>query len=545
MLSLLVAGRGQHAARHPPVMGREGPRERAGARATGAVPGQGEEGAVSRLRLGRVGWLNAGLVALLGLVVFGAYTAIGAATPTSTTTTRTATVTQGSLTATVTGSGNIGSARSASLSFGAGGTVQSLGVGVGDKVSKGDELASIDTASARRSLAAAKASLASADASYDEAVDGSSTAGTADSISAAKLSLTSARQGVTAAGKQLTNDTKTQNALVSEAEAAYTSGKGTKSQLLAAEATRSQTLARDRQGITQAEAQVATARSNLAKAEAGGSSSSSSTASVASAKVQVADAEASVAEAQDALDDTKIVAPFSGTILSVAGDVGDSVSSGTSSSSSGTSSSGSSSSGSGSAGTSGSSSGSGSSGTTSGSSSSSSSSSSAFITMASTSKLEVTANVAEADIGSVKVGQDASITLSASSATAEGTVTQVAPEGTTSSNVVQYPVTISLTTVPKSARIGSTASVTITTGSADDAILLLTSAITTSGTRSTVQLMKNGVATTTVVQTGLAGSTQTQITSGLSVGNVVRIPTTTASTGTGGGLPGFGGGFGR
>ncbi|MFI7585696.1 efflux RND transporter periplasmic adaptor subunit [Spongisporangium articulatum] len=485
--------------------------------------------------LSRGGWLNVGLAVVLAMVVVGAYTAIGAAAPTTTTGTRTATVTQGSLTATVSGSGNLASGQSASLAFGAAGTVQDVNVEVGDKVSKGDKLASIDTASAERSLASAKASLKAAQASYDEAVDNSSDAGTADAIKAAKLSLSSAQAGVSAAKKQLTNDTKTQNAKVSEAQDAVDAGTGTESQLLAAEAERDSTIAKDKQGITTAQAQVATARSNLAKARSG-SSSASNDSQVASAQVQVSDAEASVSDAEDALEETKIIAPFSGTILSVSGAVGDTVSAGTSSTSSGaTSSSSSSSSGTGS----GTGTGTGT-GSTSSSSSSSSSSGSAFITMADTKSLQMTADIAEADIGSVKVGQDVNVTLSASDETAAGTVTLVSPEGTTSSNVVQYSVTVTLTDPPATARIGSSATASITTGSVENALLLQTSAITTSGTRHTVTVVKNGATSTQQVETGLVGSTQTQITSGLAAGDTVQI-TSTSSTATSAGVPGFGG----
>ncbi len=116
-------------------------------------------------------------------------------------------------------------------------------------------------------------------------------------------------------------------------------------------------------------------------------------------------------------------------MLTVAGEVGDSVSAGSSSSSTDSATS--------------------ETATDSGSgteTSSSSGSSSAFITMASTSTLSVTASIAEADIGSVKTGQEAEITLSASDETMTGTVSEISPEGTTSSNVVQYEVTIAVAT---------------------------------------------------------------------------------------------------
>jgi hypothetical protein len=88
--------------------------------------------------------------------------------------------------------------------------------------------------------------------------------------------------------------------------------------------------------------------------------------------------------------------------------------------------------------------------------------------------------------------------------------------------------------------LGASVSVVITTGSAENTLILPTSAITTSGTRSTVNVLKNGVATPTVIQTGLKSDTNTQITSGLAVGDTVQYPST--STGSSSGVPNFGGG---
>jgi multidrug efflux pump subunit AcrA (membrane-fusion protein) len=460
---------------------------------------------ITRVPRGR--WLNAALGVVLVGVIAAAYFTVGTSDSNDTVATRTATVTQGSLTASVTGSGNLASSRTSSLSFGASGTVTSVSVKVGGKVKKGDVLARIDTASADRSLASAKASLASAQASYDDLVAGQTAVereSDALQVQSAQLGVTSATKSLASAKKQLSKDTKAKAP--------------------------SATLSKDKDAVAQAESQLASAKVQLAqqqvtvaKNEAGPTA-----AQIASAKVTIQNAQADVDDADDALADTKLRAPFSGTVLTVSGEKGDSVSAGTSSSSSGSS--GSSSSSSTGTGT----------GTTTGSttSSSSSSSSGAFITMASLSTLDITATVAEADIGGVKVGQAAVVTLSASSATMEGKVTAVSPQGTTTSNVVSYPVTVSVTDPVASARLGASVSITITTGSADDALILPTAAITTSGTRHTVSLLKNGVVTPTVVETGLVGSSTTQVTSGLAAGDVVQLPTATTSTSTG--VPGFG-----
>ncbi len=492
------------------------------------------------LRLGRRSWiLNSILGVVLLAVIVGVWFTVRKSAPTAAVSSRTATVQTGSVTATVTGSGNLASARTSSLSFGASGKVTKVYVEAGDKVTGGAKLATIDTASAQQNLKAAQAQLVSAQAQYDDAADSASTsaAGQADAIDAARLSLSSSNAAVKSAQQQLKDDTTTQNQLVAEAESALSKG-GTQSRVDAANATRHQVIARDQQGILQAKAQVATAKSNLAKAKSGGStsgssSSSSSTAQIASAEVSVEEAKSSVQDAKDALADTTVTAPFSGTITAVNGQVGDQVSAGSSSSSAGSNSSTSTDSTSAAGGTA----------STGSSTSASSTSSSAFITMASEDSLDVTASIAEADIGNVKVGQDATVTLAATGDAADGKVTQVAPEGTTSNNVVQYSVTVTISDPPSSARLGNSVSVVITTGTADNVLTLATSAITTTGNRSTVQVLKNGAPVTTLIQTGLKGTSSTEITSGLSAGDVVQLPaTSTGSTSTG--VPGFGRGAG-
>jgi len=228
-------------------------------------------------------------------------------------------------------------------------------------------------------------------------------------------------------------------------------------------------------------------------------------------------------------------------VVSVAGAVGEQVSSSTGGSGgSGTNSSGGSgTNGSGGSGTNGSGGAGG--GAASGSTGSASSAgTSGFLVLTDLTRMQVTTNVAEADAASVQDGQSASITFSASGATATGRVTAVAVDGTTSNNVVNYPVTVTLTSVPKGVRPGATASVVITTSTATDVLELPTAAITSLGSRYTVTLVKGTTRQVTPIEVGVAGGTTTVVTGGLSESDTVELPTTTPSTTTGG-LPGFGG----
>jgi multidrug efflux pump subunit AcrA (membrane-fusion protein) len=101
----------------------------------------------------------------------------------------------------------------------------------------------------------------------------------------------------------------------------------------------------------------------------------------------------------------------------------------------------------------------------------------------------------------------------------------VAAQSTVSNNVVQYDVAVSLPTADASVRLGQTGNVTITTGSHVDVLYVPTSAITTSGSVSTVTRRVDGVDSIVQVQTGLVGSTGTEIVRGLSQGDAVVLPT--------------------
>jgi multidrug efflux pump subunit AcrA (membrane-fusion protein) len=482
-------------------------------------------------------WLNLGLGLVLAGCVAGAYLVVGDPGTSTASTARTTTVGRGDVTASVTGTGNLESARTTSLSFGASGTVTAVAVAAGDRVTKGQLLASIDDGSAQRSLSSAQAQLASAQAAYDELTAGpSATDKEKDelAVESAELGVDSAQASLTQAKNQLAADLKAQDALVARAKAALAAGTGTQAQVNAAVSTRRQVITKDQQAVTSAQQQLLQAKSQLAqqRSTAEQNAAGPTDAEVAQARVSIETAEAGVADAQDALDGTTLRAPFAATVVSVSGSVGDAVSAG-SSSSTGSS---------GSSGSSGSTSPSSTPSTSSSSSSASTSASSAFVVLADLGRLQLTANVAEADIGSVTAGQAAQVTLTAAGAGVEGTVTRVSPEGTTSNNVVQYPVTVALSSAPEGARLGASAGVTITTGSASDVLTLQSSAITTLGSRHTVSVVRNGVPTVVPVEVGLVGGGLTEITSGLTQGETVSLPSTTTS-GTGG-LPGFAPGLG-
>jgi macrolide-specific efflux system membrane fusion protein len=150
------------------------------------------------------------------------------------------------------------------------------------------------------------------------------------------------------------------------------------------------------------------------------------------------------------------------------------------------------------------------------------------VTIADTSGYTISASVPEADIASVQVGQAATVTLPAvDDTTVDATVYSISPTGTTSNSVVTFATVIKLDSVPDGARIGSSATATITTASsATDALYVPSAAITTDGDTSTVDVVDDSGNTSTVpVTTGLVGDEGTVITSGLTAGQRVVIGT--------------------
>ena len=304
------------------------------------------------------------------------------------------------------------------------------------------------------------------------------------------------------------------------------------------------TIAAAEQTVANQEQTLKTAKANLASTEASISASETPSATtIAQDRASVSQAQANVVSDQKALQATVLTAPVDGTVTAVNGSVGDTVGGSGSSVSKGAANSSSSSSSGAAAGGAGGSSG----------GSSNSSTSSSFVTIETLNRLEVVSGFAEADATKLAVGQPATITFPAlTNVEVAGKVTAIASTSTVVSNVVTYNATITLINPPRDVLVGMTADVAVITETRSHVLQLPSSAITTNGTLSTVQLLQNGKTTTTRIQTGIVGDNSTQITSGVSLGNVVVVPTvavsaattTTSSLTGGGGFFGGGGGLG-
>ena len=172
----------------------------------------------------------------------------------------------------------------------------------------------------------------------------------------------------------------------------------------------------------------------------------------------------------------------------------------------------------------------------SGSSSTSTSSGTTVLIIGNFSQLYITAAVSQVDIASVKPGQKATITLDAfSDKTFVGTVASVDDIGASTSGVVTYNAYVTFLSPPPSIKSGMTATVVIETARKDNVFTVPTTAIQTTDGTSTVNVLKNGKVSQVTVETGIASDTDTEITSGLSEGDMVVTSTlsTTPSTTTG------------
>jgi HlyD family secretion protein len=198
-----------------------------------------------------------------------------------------------------------------------------------------------------------------------------------------------------------------------------------------------------------------------------------------SAEQQLNNANLALLQARDKLAGTTITAPLAGRVLSVGGKVGQSESPG---------------------------------GT-------------GFVVLGDVSTLTVTAQFSEADVGKIVVGQIASIVLPNTTDAVSGKVSQVDPAATVSGRLVRYGVEVAFDQVPTDLLLGESATVTVTTASAQNVLYTSSAAVTGVANgkgRVTVQVAGHNVVRT--VEVGLRGDQYTELKSGVSLGDVLVLP---------------------
>jgi RND family efflux transporter MFP subunit len=158
--------------------------------------------------------------------------------------------------------------------------------------------------------------------------------------------------------------------------------------------------------------------------------------------------------------------------------------------------------------------------------------------------LVVTADVAEQDVPKLKSGQTGQVTFTALGITGTATLSSLPTQANTSSTgtAVTFPVTLTVKNPPPGLLPGMSASVSITIAQRTNVLTVPTAAIQGTDANATVQVMANNQPQTKAVEIGLSTEQRTEVTVGLSEGDVVitGVVNQTANTGTTGG--GFGGG---
>ena len=298
-------------------------------------------------------WHNWALGVLCLATLAFAISSIGSSSSSSAATQRTATVSRSVVQSTVSGSGSLEAAKQVELNFGASGEITAVDVKAGEHVSKGQILARIDSSSARASLAQAEAQLAEAEETLETAEEsGASTAFTTTATrDEARLAST---DGAEAAGSSLlvayVSDSKggfETDAANPKSQAGATKGsgetgsdgegtaKGKSGKSESASGTKGGGKTGDSGSVappTSSGEGSSTAPSNSSgSTESGAAGSSAAAPSVATAEANLREAQLSVKSARQEVRETTLRAPISGTIASISGSVGETVSGGSSS----------------------------------------------------------------------------------------------------------------------------------------------------------------------------------------------------------------------
>jgi multidrug efflux pump subunit AcrA (membrane-fusion protein) len=454
---------------------------------------------------------------------------IGAPSSSARTSTQIVTAQNGIVQSTVSGTGNVQAGSDLSVNFQTSGTLSAVDVKVGQHVVKGQLLATLDSTSAQLSLAQAEQNLTAAQAQLSTA-QATSSSTTTSTATTASLNIGSG-SGTT----EFVSAVSTLPATTTTKPATSTTATKTTSQTTTTSTP--QTTTTTKQPTTAPAAPAApsaapSASGGSAGTGSGGSSSSTTSpaATIASAQAAVYSAEATVNNAKTALAATKLYAPISGTIVSLANLApGNAVAAGsTSAAAPATSTSGLSSTSStgNTAGTTAGSLGNSGSSSSTASSSTSGGSTSPFAEIVNTHTMTMTVALSESDVSKVKVGQPATVTPNALTGVEFGAhVSAISTVGTTSSGVVSYSATLTLDQTSSQVKPGMSASASIIVAQ-EQGVNVPNAAVTGTGSIATVTLDKSGKKTQKQVAVGLRGNTRTQIASGLSAGDQLAVTTT-------------------
>jgi HlyD family secretion protein len=480
------------------------------------------------------------------------------------------TVTKGTISNLITATGKVVARATAQLSFSSSAPVKTVNVNVGDQVKAGQALASLDTTSLEFSARSAHASFIDAQAAYSltikppsqadleaaqagviNAQEAYSTAlkgATSAELGSASASVKSAQAALDAlsipptaedVASQLAN-LQNAEATLKQKQAAYDSAfqrnpagiGGTSAGLDLEQATNNYNAAKaayDKlfqkptdSAIASAKAQVASAQANwanlaptkekiaaaqqaLATAQSKLEALTPSDEAIAQSQAKLDQATTSWQQAEKAIQDATLKAPFDGMIAAVNVDPGDSSGTGTA------------------------------------------------IEVADFAVPQFEISVDEADMGGVKVGEDAMVLLqSYPNISIPAKVERVDAAGSTSGSIVTFNVFLSIgqaktadDTQP-TILLGMSGTSQVVTAQATDAIIIPNRALTVDSTTKAYSVQRvspTGTVEKVQITVGFKGTDSVQALDGVNVGDILLVPTSTR-TNSGGGFPGGGPGGG-
>ncbi|GAA2482584.1 efflux RND transporter periplasmic adaptor subunit [Winogradskya humida] len=428
-------------------------------------------------------WLTAGVVVVLVLVagVVWALTADADEKPVAAATT--VAVDKGAVTSEVATTGTLQPAQTRNLSFTVAGTVESVKVRAGTVVTAGQDLASIGDDDAATTVDEAQDTLADAQDALTEAQDAAAEATSTPTTSTTGCVAPAAYADPAPSASSSATASPTPSRTSTSPTPAVTTKPTTKAPTKAPARTTNPARGGGAAPTTKSNQNCTTTTGggstgggstgggNTSGGQQGGGQGSGGDA-VLSAQQRVNQAEVALENAEDNLDGTTITAPIAGRILSVSGKVGSQVSSG-----------------------------------------------STFIALADVYDMQVSADFPEADADRLAVRQKATIGLADRAGDTLGaTVVQVDPIGTSDGTLVRYGVVLSFDDAPKDLLVGQSASVRVTTGSAQDVLRVPSTAVhDVAGDSGTV--LRDGAQVKVVI--GLRGDQYTEIKSGLTEGEAV------------------------
>jgi HlyD family secretion protein len=439
--------------------------------------------------------------------------------------------------------GSVSSVGSTNLGFPTGGQLTAVDVKVGDRVTAGQVLATIDDFAARRQLQQARAQLAGQQAQFDKVEDGTSVQGAQNSVNAAASIVSATKRqvaatlaaddaaaaaagasGGSAAGMSGMTGTSPAGAsggvmggAMSLATSAASGAMGAATGAGASAASSPAQAAAKRQADAAAgDLQIANARQGQVSAQNNLDAASAARPNdLAAARAAVDAARAQVAVAQQAVTNTTLRAPSDGTITALNGGVGEFVmpSGSTTPVAPGTD-----------AAIPGAAQAAGAAAAAVGGASPSRPGGTQFLVLQNLTRYAVVVPFQEVDAAQIAPQQHVSVALDAiPDGTLDGTVLAVAPSSTAIGGSVEYYVTVALPDDPR-VRDGQSARATVITAQSGPKISVPNRALHRQGNATTVTVVTpDGRQVPTPVTTGLAGPDRTEITGGLAEGQQVAL----------------------